>query len=151
MGALLGREPRAVEHFIAPPEARAVRIEARLNWLLPLLRASIALVWIITGIVSLGLYPVEDSYALLARVGITGMLAPFMLYGAALMDLAFGIAALAMRRRRGLWLAQLAAIAFYTVIITWKLPEFWLHPYGPLLKNLPMMAAIWLLLEMEES
>ncbi|MDB5727825.1 MAG: dehydrogenase [Noviherbaspirillum sp.] len=150
ISALLGHEPRAVEQFIAPPEARSARLEAKLNWLLPLLRTSIALVWIITGIVSLGLYPVQDSYALLARVGITGMLAPVMLYGAALMDLAFGIATLVMTRRRWLWLAQLAAIVFYTAIISWKLPEFWLHPYGPLLKNLPMIAAIWLLLEMEE-
>jgi uncharacterized protein YbjT (DUF2867 family) len=151
VSALLGREPRAVEQFVPPPDARAVRVQAQLNWLLPLLRISIALVWIITGIVSLGLYPVRDSYALLARVGIPAALAPLMLYGAALMDLAFGIATLALARRRWLWLAQVAAIVFYTAIISWKLPEFWLHPYGPLLKNLPMLAAIWLLLQMEES
>jgi len=130
-----------------------LRTQAQLGWLLPVLRISIALVWIVTGIVSLGLYPVADSYALLARVGITGMFAPLMLYGAALLDLVFGIATLVLqgkRRRRLLWLAQLAVILFYTVIITWRLPEFWLHPYGPLLKNLPMMAGIWLLLELEE-
>jgi uncharacterized protein YbjT (DUF2867 family) len=147
---LLERPPRAAQDFIAASDAAVMRKEAKLNWLLPMLRISIALVWIVTGIVSLGLYPVADSYALLARVGITGMMAPLMLYGAAMLDLAFGIATLALRRRRLLWLAQLAVIAFYTVIISWRLPEFWLHPYGPLLKNLPMMAAIWLLLELEE-
>lgn len=147
---LLGREPRRAENFIQKSDAPAVRLQAQLSWLLPILRTSIALVWIVTGIVSLGLYPVEDSYALLARVGITGMLAPVMLYSAALLDLAVGIAILVLRKRRWLWLAQLAVILFYTAIITWKLPEFWLHPYGPLLKNLPMLAAIWLLLELEE-
>ncbi len=147
---LLQRQPRPVEQFIAPQQAAGVLLQARLNWLLPILRFSIALVWIITGIVSLGLYPVADSYALLARVGISGWLSPVMLYGAALMDLAFGIAILVMQRRYWLWLAQVAAILFYTVIISWRLPEFWLHPYGPLLKNLPMLAAIWLLLELEE-
>jgi uncharacterized protein YbjT (DUF2867 family) len=147
---LLGREPRPPEDFIAASNASAVRLHAQLNWLLPLLRLSIALVWIVTGIVSLGLYPVQDSYALLARVGITGLLAPLMLYGAALLDLAFGIAILVMSQRRWLWLAQIAVILFYTALITWRLPEFWLHPYGPLLKNLPMLAAIWLLLELEE-
>jgi uncharacterized protein YbjT (DUF2867 family) len=146
---LLGRRPRGVEDFIRNREASATRLRAKLNWLLPLLRFSIALVWIVTGIVSLGLYPVQESYALLARVGITGMLAPLMLYGAALLDLAFGIATLTLKKRRWLWLAQLAVILFYTVIISWMLPEFWLHPYGPLLKNLPMAAAIWLLLELE--
>lgn len=148
---LLARQPRPVEHFIPKSEAHTTCLQAKLNWLLPLLRFSIALVWIVTGIVSLGLYPVEDSYALLARVGITGMLAPPMLYGAALLDLAFGIATLLLKRRYWLWLAQLTVILFYTAIISWKLPEFWLHPYGPLLKNLPMAAAIWLLLELEEK
>lgn len=150
INGLLGHEPRGAEKFIEKADAPAVRLQAQLSWLLPILRTSIALVWIVTGIVSLGLYPVEDSYALLARVGMTGMLAPVMLYGAALLDLAIGIAILVLRRRRWLWLAQLAVILFYTVVITWKLPEFWLHPYGPLLKNLPMLAAIWLLLELEE-
>lgn len=150
MKNLLGRPPRPVEHFIAKPERYALVMQARLNWLLPILRVSIALVWIVTGIVSLGIYPVADSYALLARVGVTGMLAPVMLYGAALMDLALGVAILVLRRRYWLWIFQLALILFYTAVITLKLPEFWLHPYGPLLKNLPMLAAIWLLLEMEK-
>jgi uncharacterized protein YbjT (DUF2867 family) len=148
--ALLGRSPRPVAQFIPSSSAQATGRFAQLAWLLPLLRVSIALVWIITGIVSLGLYPIADSYALLARVGITGMLASVMLYGAAMMDLLFGIATLVLKRRYWLWLAQLGAIVFYTAIITWKLPEFWLHPYGPLLKNLPMLAAIWLLFEWEK-
>jgi len=46
-------------------------------------------------------------------------------------------------------LAQIALIVGYTAIITARLPEFWLHPYGPVLKNLPMLAALWLLLEFE--
>lgn len=146
--ALLGRPPRPVQRFFAHPQA--ARLPAQLDWLLPMLRISIALVWIVTGIVSLGLYPVAESYALLARVGITGILAPLMLYGAALLDLAFGIATLVLNKRRLLWWAQIAVIVFYTAVISWRLPEFWLHPYGPLLKNLPMIAAIWLLLELEE-
>jgi uncharacterized protein YbjT (DUF2867 family) len=150
MTAILGHAPRPPSQFIRRDEARAVRLRAQLNWLQPVLRWSIALVWIVTGIVSLGLYPVEESYALLARTGITGALAPLMLYGAALMDLGFGMATLLLKRRYRLWLAQLAVILFYTVIITVRLPEFWLHPYGPLLKNLPMLAAIWLLFELEK-
>lgn len=149
--AILGRPPRSPAKFIEREQVQSFRLRAQLGWLLPMLSVSIALVWIITGIVSLGLYPVEESYALLARVGITGVLAPVMLYGAALMDIGFGIATLVMRRRRLLWLAQLAVILFYTAIISWRLPEFWLHPYGPLLKNLPMLAAIWMLLQLEEK
>lgn len=146
---LIGRTARTVDKFIPDQEAAAVRVQAQLGWLLPVLRWSIALVWIVTGIVSLGLYPVVESYALLSRVGISGWMAPVMLYGAALLDLVFGFATILMKRRHWLWWAQIATIIFYTVVITLRLPEFWLHPYGPLLKNLPMLAAIWLLLELE--
>lgn len=148
--ALLGRPPKPVEQFIPAGQREAVRLQAKLNWLLPLLRLSIALVWIFTGIVSFGLYPVADSLDLLARSGVPESLRNLMLYGAATLDLALGIAILVMRRRYWLWLLQLALILFYMLVITLKLPEFWLHPYGPLLKNLPMLAAIVVLMQLEK-
>lgn len=148
--ALLGRAPRPVDSFIDPASARAVANEARLAWLLPVLRVTVGLVWIVTGIVSLGIFPLSESYALLARVGLTGMLATMALYGAALLDLAFGIGVFVRWHRRWLWRAQMVLIVAYTVIITIHLPEFWLHPYGPVLKNLPLLAAIVMLHEFED-
>jgi hypothetical protein len=142
---LLGRMPRAADEFIPREYTPIVRRAAILDAMLPVLRLALALVWIVTGIVSAGIYPVEESYALLARTGVTGPLAPVALYGAALLDLAFGVATLVLRRRRWLWLAQMALILGYTAIISVRLPEFWLHPYGPVLKNLPMLAVLWLL------
>lgn len=150
MIGLLGGPPRPAEAFVTPYERQGAGALARLAWLLPVLRWSIAAVWIVTGIVSLGVYPVAESYALLARVGITGWAAPIALYGAALLDLAFGIGTLVMKRRRPLWLAQMALILGYTILITLHLPEYWLHPYGPILKNLPLLAALWLLFTFEE-
>jgi uncharacterized protein YbjT (DUF2867 family) len=145
---LLGRPPRPIAAFITDP--RAERTLAKLGWLLPTLRWSIVAVWIATAIVSFGLYPVEQSYDLLARSGIPPSLQPLMLYGAASFDLLLGLGIAFLPRRRWLWRAQLALIGFYTVVIAFKLPEFLLHPYGPLTKNLPMLAAIWLLYELEE-
>ncbi|WP_020654375.1 SDR family oxidoreductase [Massilia niastensis] len=145
---LIGHPPRPVTQFVSAPGAELAR--ARLGWLLPILRGSIAAVWLLTAIVSFGLYPVEDSYALLARTGIPDALQPLMLYGAATFDLLIGLGILFLPRRRLLWLIQLVLIGFYTVVIAWKLPEFLLHPYGPLTKNLPLLAAIWLLYELEE-
>lgn len=144
---LLGRAPRAVSAFIAPGQAPAMRTAAQLAWLLPLLRSSVATVWIVTGIVSLGLYPVEQSYVLLQRTGVPASLAPLLLFGAALLDLALGVLVFVLRgaRRRLLWRAQLALIVFYSLVIAWRLPEFWLHPYGPMLKNLPLVAVLVLL------
>ena len=56
-----------------------------------------------------------------------------------------------MRNRRVLWIAQAALILCYTIIITARLPEYWLHPYGPILKNLPMLAALGLLYTLEDA
>ncbi|HEX6363573.1 MAG TPA: SDR family oxidoreductase [Albitalea sp.] len=147
--ALLGRPPREPARFVEADHASAARSQARLAWLLPLLRLSLALVWIVTGIVSMGVYPVDESYALLARSGVPEALRPTMLYGAAALDLALGVLTLwPLRQRRSrlaLWASQAALILVYTAIITIRLPEFWLHPYGPVLKNLPILAALLLL------
>jgi hypothetical protein len=150
MQRLLGRAPRPVSRFITHPRATAV--QARLDWLLPLLRLSIAVVWIVTAIVSAGVYPVADSYRFLERSGMPASLAPLLLAGACVLDLLFGLATLMLRPpwRRRLWPAQAVLIGFYTVLIALRMPEFLWHPYGPLTKNLPMLAVLWLLFEMEE-
>ncbi|OZI51965.1 SDR family oxidoreductase [Bordetella genomosp. 5] len=144
---LLGREPRDPAGFIPPATRDARRSQAVLGQFIPLLKLTLAAVWIWTAAVSFGLYPVADSLAMLQRVGLPAWLAPLALYGAALLDLLFGVLTLTWRglRARWLWLAQMALIGGYTVIITWSLPEQWLHPFGPISKNLPMLAALWLL------
>ena len=148
--ALIGRELRAPVDFVDPNEREGARLLARLGWLLPILRITIAIVWLVAGVVSAAIYPVDESMAMLERVGITGGLATLSLYGAAAFDFAMGIATLAMRRRQWLWIVQALAILAYTAIITVALPEQWLHPFGPVVKNLPMLAAIWLLYEAEK-
>jgi uncharacterized protein YbjT (DUF2867 family) len=149
--ALLRGVPRRPREFIETEAAGVVRRAARLQWLLPLLSGSIALVWLVSGIVSLGVYPRDQSYALLNRVGLTGAWASAALYGAAALDLAIGIAILVMRRRRWLWLAQIVLIVAYSAIIAWALPQFWLHPFGPLIKNVPMLVGLLMLLMLEDE
>ena len=148
---LLGREPRAVDRFIPPQDAGAVRRAAQLDVFLPILRGAVAVVWIVTGVLSLGVYPVAESYALLDQAGVPQGLSPLFLYGAAALDLVLGVLTLAMKRRAMLWLAQIALIVGYTAIISVRLPEYWLHPYGPVLKNLPMLAVLWLLYAVDRS
>lgn len=148
---LLGRPPRPLAAFIAPEERAGLRATAALSWLLPLLRGSLAVLWIVTALLSFGLYPVADSYLLLARVGIPSPAMPLVLHGAALLDLLLGLGILLLRRRRWLWLVQIGLVLTYSALITWYLPEFWLHPFGPVLKNLLLLAALVLLLTFEEK
>jgi uncharacterized protein YbjT (DUF2867 family) len=147
---LLGRSPRPVREFVSRWNVAELRSSALLSWLQLVLRGALAAVWLVAGIVSMGIYPVEESYAMLARVGITGSLAPPALYGAAAMDIAFGLGTLFMRHRKWLWIAQVTLIGIYMVAITYFLPEFWLHPFGPLVKNLPILAVILTLYELEK-
>ena len=121
IASLLGRSPRDAAEFIEPAEAPLLRRSAQLAWLAPLLRLSVAAVWLVTGVVSLGIYPVEESYGLLARAGVAEALRPAALYGAALLDLALGVATLAVRGRSWVWLAQIALILAYTAIISVRL------------------------------
>ena len=148
--ALLGRDPRPVSEFTSRWGGEGLRISAFMSWLQLVLRFALAAVWLVAGVVSMGVYPVEESYALLARVGITGSLAPVALYSAAAMDIAFGLGTLFLRQRKFLWIAQASLIGLYTITITFFLPEFWLHPFGPLIKNLPILAVILLLYELEK-
>lgn len=148
--AFLGRAPRAVDTFLPPPLVPAVRTRARLQWLLPMLRVALALVFVVTALLSFGLYPVEESRALLARTGLTGAPADLALHGGAVLDLLLGLAFLGPRRLRRLAYGAAALLILgYTAIITLALPEFWLHPFGPVLKNLPILAVLWLLHELD--
>jgi uncharacterized protein YbjT (DUF2867 family) len=144
---LAGRPPRDVDAFVPGSQVVSLRAQALLGVWLPVLRWALAAMWIWTGMVSFGLYPVVDSLALLARVGLHDGVARVALYGAAAFDLLLGVLTIALpaRRRDGLWAAQLLLVAGYTALITIFLPEYWLHPYGPIVKNLPILGAIALL------
>lgn len=113
-----------------------------------LMRYSLAIVWIVTGILSLGIYPQEDSFALLAKIGIEGTAALAALYLGSTVDIVFGLMTL-FAPSKTLWQAQALLVLTYTVVISIYLPEFWLHPFGPILKNIPFLTLLWLLYKHE--
>jgi hypothetical protein len=113
-----------------------------------MLRLSLAVLWLITAITSAFIYPREGSLALLAPVGLAGTPALIALYGASALDGLLGVATW-WRPGRRLWLAQIALIAGYSAVIAIALPEFLWHPFGPLTKNLPILALLILLLSEE--
>ncbi|MDH5785498.1 MAG: NAD(P)H-binding protein [Chromatiales bacterium] len=145
-----GFTPRRLDEALrTTPASDADRWHARLYFLAPLLRITLALLWIFTAITSAFLYPVEQSVALLQQVGIGKTIAPYFLYGAAALDLALGMALLLRYCITAVALSQVAVILGYTIIITFALPEFWLHPYGPVSKNIPLIIATLMMVQME--
>lgn len=139
--------PKSVLSALAArPAGAGERLQAGLWPLTPLLRLSIAATWLGAGLVSALIYPIEQSLALLAPLGLSGYWAFIALYAASALDLLLGPATLSNRwLRPALW-GQLALMAAYTLLISLYLPEQWAHPYGPVLKNLPLAVATLMLL-----
>jgi len=104
----------------------------------------------VTGVLSLGLFPQQESLKLLAAVGLHDELALVALHGSASLDILLGILTLTQPSKK-LWQSQAALILGYSIVIACYLPWYWLHPFGPVLKNLPILLLLWLLHQYEKE
>lgn len=147
--AQLGYPPRGSSAWFAGIPSGMLAAEALASWIRPLLRLTLALIWLITGLLSLGIYPLQSSLALLAALGLHGSAATTLLFAAATLDIVMALASL-FKPGRVLWLLQIVLILAYTLIISVFLPEFLLHPFGPILKNLAILALLLNLLAGEK-
>ncbi|OJB53524.1 NAD-dependent dehydratase [Burkholderia ubonensis] len=146
--AALGRPPRGLRAFIGA-QAVALRHEALAAWRRPLLTGSLAIVWIWTAIASAFIHPLRDSLALLAHVHLTGISALAALYAACALDFVFGVATVVAPSRR-LWAAQIVLIVAYSAVIAVAMPGLLAEPFGPVLKNVPILAVLLILFAEEE-
>lgn len=108
-----------------------------------LLRLSLVAVWLLTAVASI----VEldgQSRQVLAEAGIASppWLVQLLIVGGAAADLAVGLA-LWWRPGRISYLAAFGLLLLMTAVATFLQPTLWLHPLGPLLKNLPIAALLW--------
>jgi uncharacterized protein YbjT (DUF2867 family) len=125
----------------AEPAHAQDRWHARLYFVRPLLRAALVALWLVSGLA--GLFALDEWAPRLAAA--TAMPASFALaaLGAACgLDLVFAALVAGRWRPRRLALLQLLAIGAYTALATALWPALWAEPLGPLLKNLPIAAAV---------
>nr|WP_315463525.1 DoxX-like family protein [uncultured Rhodoferax sp.] len=109
-----------------------------------LLRYSLVFVWLLTAVCSV--WELEgQSRALLLAGGIADPLfANVLVWSGAALDLLLGLLLWRKPGRRVFFLA-LVAMLLMTVVATFLTPALWLHPLGPLTKNLPMAAILFIL------
>lgn len=116
---------------------------------LRLIRYSLALIWLWTAWVSALPSNHSVNVELLGALGLQGRHAQGTLLAGIGVDVTLGLATLLLQGkwlRRSL-LLQLCVIVAYTAIITTFLPAYWLHPFGPILKNVAVLVLIHLLLQ----
>jgi hypothetical protein len=116
---------------------------------LKILRISLAAVWLATAFVSL--WELEgQSMDLLASSGIGDRrVAVALITAGASSDLLLG-AAMALRPSRLVYVLALALMLGMTAIASALDSTLWLHPLGPLTKNVPIAAALWVLSRAEK-
>ena len=135
--ALLDRPLRDPASFARPYQ----RIVATWSWGARLVTVAMAILWLVTAYVSWFAWPHAESMAWLGACGVPAGWQEPMLLAASLTDAAIGVSLL-LRPRRWLWGLQLALVGGYTMVLSVCLPQFWLHPFGPLSKNLPLLAVM---------
>jgi hypothetical protein len=123
---------------------------ARLYFMRPLLRLTLAALWI--GSAFAGVLASPSAYAAIADVLAASGLPPRVFaVGFSVLDLVIGTALLWRQWPRLLAVVQTVVILGYTLGLSILDPSLWLDPFGALLKNLPILAAVgvWAALEQE--
>ena len=124
------------------------RWHAKLYFLAPLLRLSLSFMWLFSGLTSWFFYPHAISFELLNAAGITGSLQTPLLAISSLIDIIFGLLLFFNYRLRIFGTLQILLIIIYSIIVAIKLPSYWLHPFAPMIKNIPIVAATLVMMAM---
>lgn len=151
--SLLGHRIRTFsEHLQEAPSQITDRLHARLFFVGPLLRLSLAILWLLSGLIPLIYYGQKIPNSMYIDYS------PFILYLTTIMPLEVNVAAfiffaciftnivlgglLLFNQRVNLVGAlQCIVLVIYTIVVSIYIPEQWGHPFGPIIKNIPLLFA----------
>lgn len=112
---------------------------------------AMAFLWLWSGVQPI-VFSTETSLTMLAQVGFSVAWQYPVLLVASLLDCAFALGCMTQFRHKSLfWLAQFITVAVYSLIIAFRLPEMWAHPFAPLIKNLPILAILYFLFQQNKQ
>ena len=138
----VGFRPASMDERLAERPAETQDLwQARLYFLKPLLRLTLAVLWLGSAIAGV-LAPVDAYAAVAGSLAKIGLPPRLLAIGFSLLDLAIAAALLLRLRPRLVAGAQVVVVLGYTLGLSVLAPSLWLDPFGALLKNLPILAAI---------
>lgn len=110
---------------------------------------AISFIWIWSGLSSIVSW--KESYALMQEIGASDELSVLSIWLGAIADIIVGIAVFWKKYRSEIIIAQMLLILTYMMILTIFAPHYWLHPFGVLSKNIPLIALSYYLFSKSKS
>jgi uncharacterized protein YbjT (DUF2867 family) len=149
--AAIGFRPRSLETALrGVPSYVQDCWHARLYFVRPLLRISLGLLWVVSGLVGF-LTPFTEARADLAGAGLGPETETLLVYGACTLDVVIGALVLARTAVRPAGVTMLLLLFAYTAFLGIVHPQLWLEPFGALIKNVALIPAVLAMLALEDS
>ncbi len=137
-----GITPRSLkEGLVNRPATEADCWRSALFFLLPLLRYSLAFVWLATPVITYWFTPEATNRALFSEIGLSASLFPWALCSTLILDGLLGLTLLFNYRLKFFGPIQIGVMILYMLVIGVLAPQWLVHPYGPLIKNVPLIVA----------
>ena len=138
------------ETLQAWPATLQDRLHARSFFAVPLLHVTLALFWILTGILSLLSGSFASAVSTVTDAGFPTSFARRLVAGASIADIVLGVLFLVPGWVRRAGVAMLVLSAIYLIGLSAIAPGLWSEHFGPLLKVVPMMAAVLVVMAYQE-
>ena len=111
--------------------------------------SAIVFIWVWSGISSI--IAMDESYKLMGAITSNHQVSAILIFLGSFADIILGFAVLNKTIRKKVLILQLLFIVTYTLILTVFAPFYWIHPFGVLSKNIPIIALSFYLLLKNEA
>lgn len=121
-----------------------------INTLLVASKLTLAFLWIFTGLTSLFFSP-QLGFNIIISAGFSPDTTNLLIFSGSIIDFGIGLWVLTAWEFKLCSVVQIAAIITYTILLTIFDSSYWLHPFGPLTKNLPILVLILINLKLNQT
>ncbi|GGY85257.1 hypothetical protein GCM10011613_32970 [Cellvibrio zantedeschiae] len=113
-------------------------------------RFSLAFMWLFTAATSFW-WGRDIGYEVLALQNIQNDFADLCINAGSLLDAFIGLWLLGNYQLKWCYRLQITIILVYSLLLSFIAPQFWLHPFGPITKNIPILALLFFLYKFDSS